>query len=101
MEDSALSARIKARGLCPPAEDVAPAPGVVWDGRAMHMGTKSGSTIRPNFTYRSGEKMVGFVEQPCTETCKLISGDYRAINCPDITKTGEAWKPGNRYTATV
>lgn len=97
----ALSARMKARGLCLPKDEEAPAPNVFWDGRAMHLGVSAQSSARKRFTYKSGEAMIGYVEQPCTETSKLIAGDYRAINCASITKEGQDWKPGNRYNCTV
>lgn len=100
-DTSALSQRIKARGLCQPKDEEAPAPTVFWDGRAMQLGVNGESSAHKKFTYKSGEAMIGFVEQPCTETSKLIAGDYRAINCASTSKEGQDWKPGNRYNCTV
>eukprot|EP00892_Ulva_mutabilis_P005725 jgi/Ulvmu1/3524/UM163_0005.1 len=97
---AAFSVRAKARGLCLPKADEVPDRTVVWDGRTMHLVGEGQTVIRSKFTYKSGEKMAGFVEQPCTESSKLIAGEYRAINQPNITKEGQDWKPGNRYTCT-
>ena len=99
-DTAAFAARAKARGLCLP-KDVAPDRTVVWDGRAMHLVGDGEAITRSKFTYKSGEKMVGFVEQPCTDSSKLIAGEYRSINCANITKEGQDWKPGNRYNCTV
>jgi hypothetical protein len=103
MAACSFEARARARGLILPDTDkeVVPRRKVVWDGKAMHLVEGDGSLERSRFTYNTGENMVGYVEQPCTESTKLLAGAYRFINAPNINKEGQDWKPGNRYTTAV
>lgn len=94
----------QARGLILPDRPKPATPGkkrVVWDGRAMQIVDDGMELEATNFTYHSGQKMVGYTETPTTLSTKLIHGEHRAINTPAPTKEGTAWKPGCRYSNRV